>query len=518
MHTSLPDPDALTLRAAVPSGLADRPRERVSSPVRGADSLALIAGQAIVGFGWTAAALLVGFATKVLLTRRMSASDLGVVLAAQAFTSLMLVVAELGLPDAVVRYVGAEATPDAAPGRTVRRAMHIVSASTLVTSGTALVGLIVWSRDSMSVDAVSATAILIAGAPAFAVGNVLGAAYRGVNRLGLKLFLVDVVRPGIVALALVLSPLALAGRAPYVAGLYVMAALLVLAGLWLLFNRDKYWQNVGSSTSTQLLQFGVPVAGAAILAGPLVNGLLPMMLSAWTGSTAVAFYGIALALQGLAGLPLGIFEQVLVPLWARAGVLDTPGDLMRSYQRYTNVCFSLATGLAVVLIANDRAILSFLFGSGYASASAALRLTVLATLFAAWAGPNEAMLRAIGLTRSIFAARLVTAAAGTIAAAILIPPYGLTGAVIAFGLAVVVLNLAYGTALYRAKRVHPFTWRHMVTTLAALAAVLAATAWQRDFPIEGWLAAHVIAIAIVSANGDLRFAFGAIRDMGLDRR
>jgi O-antigen/teichoic acid export membrane protein len=250
----------------------------------------------------------------------------------------------------------------------------------------------------------------------------------------------------------------------------------------------------------------------------LVNGLLPMMLSAWTGSTAVALYGIALALQGLAGLPLGILEQVLVPIWSRRVVLDTPGDLARSYQRYTNVCFSLATGLAVVLIANDRAILSFLFGSDYAAASTALRVTVLASLFAAWAGPNEAMLRAIGLSRSIFAARLVTAVAGTMTAAILIPPYALTGAVIAFGLAVVVLNLAYGTALYRAKRIHPFTWRHMITTVAALAAVVAATVWQRDYPTEGWLAAHVIAIAIAAANGDLRFAFSAVRNMGLGRR
>ena len=35
------------------------------------------------------------------------------------FHESVLVVAELGLPDAVVRYVGAEATTDAAPGRTV---------------------------------------------------------------------------------------------------------------------------------------------------------------------------------------------------------------------------------------------------------------------------------------------------------------------------------------------------------------------------------------------------------------
>jgi O-antigen/teichoic acid export membrane protein len=520
MHASQPDHDAVSIRTTV-SPLSVDPLSYASTTQRNqpralagnqGQSRWLVAGQAIVGFGWTAAALLVGFATKMLLTRTMAAADLGVILAAQAFTGLMLVVAELGLPDAVVRYVGANATADAAPGRTVRTAIGIVSVSALLTSGAALVALLLWSNASMSVDAIAATAILIAGTPAFAIGNVLGAAYRGVNRLGTKLLLLDVARPGIVVIALLLSPLAVARRAPYVAGLCVAGALLVLACLWLLFNRDKQWRSLHASTSSELLRFGVPIAGAAILSGPLVNSLLPMMLSAWTGSTAVAFYGIALALQGIAGLPLGIFEQVLVPVWARMAALETPGELARSYQRYSMVCFSFATGLAIVLLANDRALLTLLFGSDYSAAGTAMKYAVLATLFAAWAGPNEAMLRATGLSRSIFASRLITAAAGTASAAVLIPQYGLTGAVSAFALAVVVLNVAYGTALYRATRIHPFTVRHAITTLAAIAAVAAAIARPAGFQEAGWVAAHVLAIVIVTANADLQSSLGAVRD------
>jgi O-antigen/teichoic acid export membrane protein len=510
MHASQPDHDAVAIRTAVTSQSRALPLISSQSPV-------LVAGQAIVGLGWTAAALCVGFATKMLLTRTLSAADLGVVLAAQAFTGLMLVVAELGLPDAVVRYVGAYATPDAAPGRTVRTAIRIVSISALLTSGAALVALVLWSN-TMSRDAVAATAILIAGVPVFAIGDVMGAAYRGVNRLGTKLFLLDVARPGIVGIALLLSPLAVARRAPYVAGLYVAGALLVLACLWLLFNRDRQWRSRNASTPSELLRFGVPIAGAAILSGPLVNSLLPMMLSAWTGSTAVAFYGIALALQGIAGLPLGIFEQVLVPVWARMATLETPGELARSYQRYATVCFSFATGVAIVLFANDRAFLTLLFGADYSAAGTAMKYAVLGTLFAAWAGPNEAMLRATGLSRSILSSRLITAAAGTASAAVLIPRYGLTGAVSAFALAVVVLNVAYGTALYRATRIHPFTVRHAVTTLAAIAAVSAVIVRPAAFPETGWIAAHVLAIVIVAANADLQSSLRAVRDRLLTPR
>jgi O-antigen/teichoic acid export membrane protein len=525
MHASQPDHDAAIRTTVSPlsvdpfsyASATQRNQPRALAGYQG-QSARLVAAQAIVGFGWTAAALFVGFATKMLLTRTMAAADLGIVVAAQAFIGLMLVVAELGLPDAVVRYVGADATPDAAPGRTVRTAIRIVSISAMLTSGAALVALLLWSKASSSGDAFAATAILIAGAPAFAIGDVLGAAYRGVNRLGTKLFLLDVVRPGIVVIALLLSPLAVARRAPYVAGLYVAGALLALACLWLLFSRDRRWRSRNASTPPQLLRFGVPIAGAAILSGPLVNSLLPMMLSAWTGSAAVAFYGIALALQGIAGLPLGIFEQVLVPVWARMAARETPGELARSYQRYATVCFSLATGLAIVLVANDRALLSLLFGAEYSAAGTAMKCAVLATLFAAWAGPNEAMLRATGLSRSIFGSRLVTAAAGTASAAVLIPQYGLTGAVSAFALAIVVLNLGYGTALYRARRIHPFTARHAITTFAAIAAVAAAIAHPADFAEAGWVAAHVLAIAIVAANADLQSWLGVVRDRLMAQR
>ena len=526
MHARQPDHDAVAIRTTVSSQSIDQlsyastTTQRQSRPLAGfqGQSPRLVAAQAIVGFGWTAAALFVGFATKMLLTRTMSAADLGVILAAQAFTGLMLVVAELGLPDAVVRYVGADATPEGAPGRTVRTALRIVSISALVTSAAALVALLLWSNSSMSGDAVAATAILIAGAPAFAVGDVLGAAYRGVNRLGTKLLLLDVARPGVVLIALLLSPLAVARHAPYVAGLYVAGALLVVAGLWLLFNRDRQWRSRNASTPSELLRFGVPIAGAAILSGPLVNSLLPMMLSAWTGSAAVAFYGIALALQGIAGLPLGIFEQVLVPVWSRMATVETTGELARSYQRYATICFSLATGLAIVLLANDRALLVLLFGADYSAAGTAVKYAVLATLFAAWAGPNEAMLRATGLSRSILASRLITAIAGTASAAALIPSYGLSGAVIAFALAVVVLNVGYGTALYRATRIHPFTARHAITTFAAIAAVTAAVAHPADFAEPSWVAAHVLAIAIVAANADVQSSLGAVRDSLMAQR
>ena len=265
-----------------------------------------IASQTASGLSWTAVALLVGFVTKMLLTRKVPPAELGIVLAAQSFIGLTLAFTELGMPDAVVRHVGMDATSGIAPKRTVYAAIRVVAPATLLAAVLVLAGLWTWFGNAMSADALWATAILTLALPLLAVGNVIGAAYRGVSRLGTKLLMIDVARPGVVVVALALSPLVLTRQASYVAGLYAVGALVTLAALWTLFVSDRRWTSGGGSTSSELLRFGVPIAGAAVFAGPLVNSALPLMLTTWAGPTAVAFFAIALSLQAVVYLPIAV--------------------------------------------------------------------------------------------------------------------------------------------------------------------------------------------------------------------
>lgn len=450
--------------------------------------------------------MLVGFVTRMLLTRHVPPAELGIVLAAQAFTGLALALTELGVPDAVVRYVGVDSTSGTAPKQTVYVAVRLVVAATLLATGIVVVGLWTWFGRSMTTDALWATTILTLALPLLAAGNVLGAAYRGVNRLGTKLFMIDIARPGIVAIALVCSPLVLTQRAPYVAALYATGALVTLAALWALFGRDRRWTSGEGTTPSELLRFGVPIAGAAVIAGPLVHSVLPLMLTRWTGPTAVALFAIALSLQSVVYLPIAVFEQAVVPAWARMAVHASARDVSHSYTQFSNACFAGAAGLGLVMIANDTAILVFLFGPAYAAASWALRCVVIATLFGAFTGPNEAMLRAFSLTGAIFSARMAAAAVGIAAGLALIPGYGLSGAVIAFAGVSVTINALYGLTLYAKTGIHPFTRRHSMTTAMALGGVLAATLAPADQRLGAWLVVHVIAILVVVANVDIRLA------------
>lgn len=449
-------------------------------------------------------ALGVAFAAKLVLARKMPPQAMGIVVTAQSFVALTLAAAELGIPDAVVRFVGREAEPGAAPKRTVSLGLHIVVPAALLTAAVVLAVVLGWSGAAMTNDARWTTVILTGALPLLAVGDVLGAAYRGVNRLATKLFAIDVARPGVVVLALLISPVALTQYASYVAALYAAGALLTAAALWLLFVRDARWHDRGTGSARDLLRFGVPIAGAGIIAGPLVNSALPLMLASWPGPTAVALFTVALSLQAVVYVPMGVLEQAVIPTWTRMIVHDTRAELAASYTQFTNLGFSAAASLGILLVANDRAILDFLFGPTYEAASWALRCAIAAALFAAATGPNEAMLRALGLTTSIFHARIAAALGGLVAGTILIPVYELRGGVVAFVLASVAVNGLYGVILYRAGDILPFSRSHTLTVFLAIGGLLSAFMVSGPFSTSAWIAAHICALTVLAVNADLR--------------
>lgn len=489
--------------ACTPAPMASRP---TAESREDSHAFQTIAVQTASGMVWTGVALALGFALKVLLTHRMLPREMGIVLAAQSFAGLAVVVATFGIPDAVVRFLGIEAARGAGPQRTVHVAMKLVGGATMA-AVVIVFSALPWVGSTMSGDARWATIIMTLALPLLALGDVVGAAYRGMNRLGTKILMIDVARPALVLVALLLSPVALTRHAPFVAGLYASAALVTLAALWIFFRRDHRAQRGGPGTTTpsELLRFGIPIAAAVFLAGPIINNLLPLMLSAWTGPAAVAFYAVALSLYSLVYLPVGILEQAVIPSWARMAAQARADDLEDSYRRYTNLCFAAAAGLGVVIVANAQTILISLFGPTFEAATAALKMVILATLCGALVGPNEGMLHALGFSTSIFNARLAGAAAGVATGVILIPAQGLSGAIGAAVVTMVGINTGYAVILFRKTGVHPFTARHALTTALTALGLLAATA-TGAYPLAAWVAAHGLAVLVVVANADFRLA------------
>ena len=494
--------------------------DRVSAPVLGSDVAAVpahdpaasdhafsaIARQTAWGLAGTGIAMALAFAVKVLLTRKMAPEDMGIVLSAQALAGLMGTVAGLGMPDAVVRFVGRSATSNTAPLQPVHAAAQTAVIATVAAAAVLLLAGTIWTPN-MRADAWWAAAVFIGALPLLSAGDVIGAAYIGAGQLRTKTFLIDVGRPLCIAAALLLLPTALTQRAAYVAGLFALSACVTLAALWTLFWRDGRWRDDATRVSSEsMLRFGAPLAVAALLAGPVINNVLPLMLSAWSGTATVAFYSVALSLYALVYLPVAVLENALVPGWSRAAAEDDSAALAASYRRYSRLSFSATAGVGLVVIAYDRTILVALFGPAFEGANMALRAAVLATLCSALAGPSEGMLQALGHSRTILHSRLVGSLFGAALGAYLIPMYGLAGAIAGFAAVIVTINGLYAAMLYRHARLHPFTLRTVTTVSLVLTGALAATVTTPSFPAAGHVLASVIAFGLLMGEADIRLA------------
>ena len=237
-------------------------------------------------------------------------------------------------------------------------------------------------------------------------------------------------RPGIVVVALLLSPLALARRAPYVAGLYVAGALLVLAGLWVLFNRDSQWRRHRRQHAVR----------AAALRRADRGRRNPFGTTGERASADDAVRVDGLRCRRLLRHRPGASGHCRSSAWHfRTGSRARVGAHGRASKRQTNSP-ARTSGIRPSVSPSPPALRSFSSQTIAPSCQRCSARTMprparrcstrsLATLFAAWAGPNEAMLRATWPVA--FDLRVPGSSrqrAGTASALVLIPRYGLTGA------------------------------------------------------------------------------------------
>ena len=77
-------------------------------------------------------------------------------------------------------------------------------------------------------------------------------------------------------------------------------------------------------------------------------------------------------------------------------------------------------------------------------------------------GANGLTVLAFGDNRFIFKASLNTAVLNFLLNLLFIPAYGITGAALATGTSLIMLNALYSLYLYKRKRIHPFTRKYFL--------------------------------------------------------
>ena len=428
-----------------------------------------IARNSVIGYFGVVFVLVVNFFIKILLSRVLSVGELGLFFAGQAVIGLILVAAQLSLPESVVRFVGMFAVQEMDKANAyIANALWLSGLSTVFFAlGVSLCAG--WIADTLRNPALAQVLLLLAvSIPLTTLADVLAAAGRGVGQLWIKVVLGDVTRPLWVVMALGLLFLLGVSSLSVVIWVYLTGSLVssVLTVIW--FKSNIHLQgSISKASIVELLRYGLPLLGTALLAGPLVNSALPLLITRLSSVQAVAYYNLAISLSLLINVPIAVVEQAALPVWSAQSQTGSIFELRAAYAFVARWSFLASSIVFALLWFNAGTILTFLYGPAYITAAPSLQAIAAAMLFGVIVGPNAGMLRAFADTHWLFVCSVVTGIVSLAVGMFLIPTWGLMGGVLAFVTAVVLTNSLFGVLLFVKHRIHPVDGIYLKTLVVS---------------------------------------------------
>jgi O-antigen/teichoic acid export membrane protein len=439
---------------------ADAAAERTARELGGA------ARHGVANLVGVAVAAVAGFGLNIVVTRTWSMAEAGLFFSATSVFMIAYAAARLGTGVGSVYFISRYRTLDQ---RERIRASVLAGLLPVAGLGTALgaAGWVAapWLADALFAEpgtgAVTTLRVLLLFVPLAAAGDFALAACRGfgtmrplllVERLGRNV--VQVLGVGLAAVLglSATSTLPLAWVLPY-----LPTAVIGLGWLALLVRRAEravheptalraefwpYWRYTGPRALSSLAQMAVQRVDIVLL------GALRGLADAAIYTAATRF----LALGQLAGQALSTAVQHRL---AEHLARDDRAAAGRLYQTATGWLVLLAWPVYLLFAVFAEPMLS-LFGEGY---DAGRRVTVylaLTMLVATGCGMVDAVLNMAGKTAWTFYNALAGMVVNVVANLLLIPPYGIYGAAIAWSLAILVTNIVPLAQLHRAMGLHPF--------------------------------------------------------------
>ncbi|HEY7358081.1 MAG TPA: hypothetical protein VH590_16490, partial [Ktedonobacterales bacterium] len=269
----------------------------------------------------------------------------------------------------------------------------------------------------------------------------------------------------------------------------MLLALVYLAALiYVLGTRPL---EIGSKVTGPILQLGLAAWVADLASEPLIKLLAIAQLSLVVSPAQIAFFGIAfemghaaayLFVAGLGGIGLAVMSA--------AYAQRQPEHLAVAWRAITKLQVLLAVPLLVFCIPYASPITRLLYGQNYAYAGPllALFLTLNALARLCGGGAHEAALYVLGRQRWVVVIRSASLVILIAADALLIPRFGVAGALVAVGLAQLAAEIVE-LALARLWVARPFPLSFVLRVALALAPALAFALLWRPASLAGLLLA-----------------------------
>jgi O-antigen/teichoic acid export membrane protein len=437
------------------------------------DSLRKIArgtGIALVG---TAMALLLGFATRLIIARYGSEADYGIYSLAIVIMAFATVLVSLGLPDGVARYIayfrGKRETAKVREITSVSLQLSFVSSIIFSLALFFSAGYIA-SNIFHTPELAPALKAFAIGLPFFTLTNILVSVFRGFDRMQPQAYFQYVLFN---VLFLLLVSILVMLHLSFVNLFYAYAIALILTFVAMLVYTIKKlpqpvtlagWQS-DAAIRRELLIFSWPLLITTLLA-TIILWLDTLLLGYFKTPEAVGLYNAASPLAKFVSDPMGLMLLIYNPVATGLYSQNLMAELRRSYLISTKWIFSLTLPFFLVLFLFPEAVLSLFFGSTYVAAAPALRILSLGFIITNIFGPNQSILLALGKSRFI----MWTALAGVIASVTLnvalIPSLSIVGAAIAMAVSVNLVKVIIAVKAYLLCQAQPMS-KNLLKPVAA---------------------------------------------------
>jgi O-antigen/teichoic acid export membrane protein len=221
-----------------------------------------------------------------------------------------------------------------------------------------------------------------------------------------------------------------------VLGLFVGIALSYVASCLLQRRRalEIYQANTAATPATvnvDLRAYFIPLSVVAVLDAIVWDRSEVFFLRMYTSTEQIAFYSLAFGLTTKIMVIPEIAVGALLPAFSALYGSNAPEEFARLYRTALKYVALAGAPLAAVLAGLGPGLIAWLYGEEYLPAAALLGALAAVGLVSALRKVAWAALRAVGDRRCALHATLIAASLNIGLAALLIPAYGTTGAVIA---------------------------------------------------------------------------------------
>ncbi len=443
------------------TGSSTDARDGLGSVTRG--SLILLLGT--IGFVGA------NFVARVILVRNLSPSDFGEFYIALTLAGLLSAIGQLGLPSAIARSIPYASSDD--DRRAIIRAAFSFGIPLAVGAGVVLLLLSIPISIRYNEPILGLTLQYFAIALTAAIlTSQIAAIFQGFEDVRPNAIFVQVLNPVLFIAFLLLFLTEGPGRFPlgYRGALiaYVGGYAAALVGI-LVYYRVQIRKRIAPgprnpAATHRLLLFALPLFVVGVLS--ILAGSVDTLVLGFFHNSEAGDYGAALSLARLGLIGLGALAYILLPVVARyVRYQDTPSAGV-IYGTATRWMVLTALPFAIIFFVFPANTLAAVYNANYTGAALPLQILILGALASAMIGPAAATQVSFGQTRLLLYNNLAGALTDGILSLVLIPPYGLVGAAIAWASASALMPALAITELVLFQGVRPFRWSYPAALVA----------------------------------------------------